>query len=320
MKAPLVSVVCQSCQQEFFRQRYSKATYCSHRCVGLAISARRWTQTPEQRYWSKIEQGAPDDCWPWKGTRGKQGYGSIYWDGKCGQKAHRVGWELAFGPIPEGLGVLHTCDNPPCQNPAHFFLGTRADNNADKVKKGRGARGDKIRRTSMTKLDWNKVNEIRRLYDTGEYTQRQLARQFGVTQARIQQIVNFMVWKPDDFKGYVRPVRKPDRSGEKSPKALLTNEQARSIREQYQAGKSYEDLASEFGVSPQIIGGIVRGRYYPDPAYPPLPLRQQVHLTDEQAETIRKRYAAGGVTHRALAREYGVCHGTIGSIIRKGDP
>jgi hypothetical protein len=64
------------------------------------------------------------------------GYGSIYADGRL-QKAHRVVWQVEHGPIPDGLHVLHQCDNPPCCNPAHLFLGTHADNMADKIAKGR---------------------------------------------------------------------------------------------------------------------------------------------------------------------------------------
>jgi len=72
----------------------------------------------------------------WSGSRGRDGYGSIH-VGPQTILTHRLAWELAHGPIPDGLCVLHHCDNPPCCNPAHLWLGTPADNAADRDAKGR---------------------------------------------------------------------------------------------------------------------------------------------------------------------------------------
>jgi hypothetical protein len=83
--------------------------------------------------------GGPAACWPWTGSCTRHGYGKL----SATEVAHRVAWELTNGPIPSGLCVLHRCDNPPCCNPAHLFLGTRSDNVADMVAKGRAAVGDK---------------------------------------------------------------------------------------------------------------------------------------------------------------------------------
>lgn len=94
----------------------------------------------EPRLWAKIDASSgASSCWPWTATRMKTGYGMISVAGK-GRKATRVVWEVVFGPIPEGFHVLHRCDNPPCCNPAHLFLGTHVDNMADKRAKGRQAR------------------------------------------------------------------------------------------------------------------------------------------------------------------------------------
>jgi hypothetical protein len=89
------------------------------------------------RFWSKVDRsGGPDACWPWMAYRNRDGYGSFRVDDHT-ESAHRVAWVEENGPVPEGMDVLHHCDNPPCCNPRHLFLGTAADNARDSVAKGR---------------------------------------------------------------------------------------------------------------------------------------------------------------------------------------
>jgi hypothetical protein len=78
----------------------------------------------------------PSGCLEWIGCRLPKGYGQIRVSGKTAM-THRQAWELAHGPIPDGLNVLHHCDNPPCCDVLHLFLGTQAENNADRALKGR---------------------------------------------------------------------------------------------------------------------------------------------------------------------------------------
>lgn len=89
------------------------------------------------RFWAKVDKRGPDECWPWLGaTNGNMGHGQL----TVAQRrhyAHRAAWELAHGPIPPGFFVCHHCDNPPCCNSAHLFLGTARDNAQDMVAKGR---------------------------------------------------------------------------------------------------------------------------------------------------------------------------------------
>jgi HNH endonuclease len=79
----------------------------------------------------------PGECWGWRGATFRFGYGKVkLWDGTR-TTAHRVSYQIHYGPIPDGMFVCHHCDNPPCTNPEHLFLGTGADNNRDMAKKGR---------------------------------------------------------------------------------------------------------------------------------------------------------------------------------------
>lgn len=93
-------------------------------------------RTLEHRFWSKVDKRGPDECWLWMGARNPQGPG--YFEGhEYGTAAHRVAYQLVKGPIPQGMVVRHKCDMPPCVNPAHLEIGTRADNVQDRVSRGR---------------------------------------------------------------------------------------------------------------------------------------------------------------------------------------
>jgi hypothetical protein len=88
------------------------------------------------RFTPKIDVRGPNDCWPWTAGCFASGYGAF----KVGNqvvRSHRFGWTAWYGPIPPGKQVLHECDNPPCHNPSHWFLGTHATNMADRWAKGR---------------------------------------------------------------------------------------------------------------------------------------------------------------------------------------
>lgn len=97
--------------------------------------------TVEQRFWAKVAKRDGDGCWEWTANRNNRGYGLFAVSRGQTRSAHRVSYEMANGPIPDGLYVCHSCDNPPCVRPSHLWLGTNSQNMLDAVKKGRHAGG-----------------------------------------------------------------------------------------------------------------------------------------------------------------------------------
>jgi hypothetical protein len=108
-----------------------------------------------------------------------------------GISAHRASWVIHFGDIPEGMYVCHRCDNPPCVNPAHLFLGSPLDNQTDRIAKGRGAAGEQ---NPAHKLCRSQVNEIRELHRMG-LRGNKLAERYSVSTDTISSIVNYHTWK-----------------------------------------------------------------------------------------------------------------------------
>lgn len=148
----------------------------------------------EERFADKVDRRGPDECWEWQGSRYPNGYGQ-FGAGGTHTGAHRASWELAHGPIPEGLFVLHHCDNPPCVNPAHLFLGTQTDNLRDAARKGRLTGGGPLgERHGRAKLTEAAVLEIRRRYREAGETQAELGSAFGVVQTNVGRIVRGETW------------------------------------------------------------------------------------------------------------------------------
>jgi DNA-binding XRE family transcriptional regulator len=146
------------------------------------------------QFWRYVAIGGDDECWPWAGSLRSNGYGQLRHLGR-NLKAHRVSWEIHHGAIPPGLSVLHRCDNPPCVNPAHLFLGTNADNLQDAARKGR-CRGKVTRGADnpSAKLFPELVAEIRASYASGNWTQRELAGLVGVHHSTIGDIIRGETW------------------------------------------------------------------------------------------------------------------------------
>lgn len=169
-----------ACGKSFVvRRRNSPLRHCSLGC----------------RFWSKVDKGGGlNACWPWLAGTDGEGYGCFQKlePRKLRTQAHRVAWELVHG-APGAMHVLHRCDNPPCCNPEHLFLGTNLDNAADRHAKGRDAAPIHARMRKSTKLNVELVAEIRAL--DGAMTQEQIGDRFGVKQTTVSQVLRRETWR-----------------------------------------------------------------------------------------------------------------------------
>ena len=148
------------------------------------------TQDVAKRFWSYVDIKGEDECWDWIGAINQKGYGAF----SIGRKniiAHRMAWELTYGPIPDGVFALHHCDRPRCCNVRHLWLGSNQDNVDDKVRKNRQCSGEK---NGLAKLTNGQVLEIRRLAKEGHF-QNYLAKLFNISDAVVSKIVRRETWK-----------------------------------------------------------------------------------------------------------------------------
>lgn len=192
-------VTCAQCGATFRAPRSQRRKFCSRACSGNARF-----RPIEQRFWPKVDKNGPapthrpelGPCWLWTGYHyGRDGYGRVPAErGRASGGhvlAHRLSWELVNGPIPDGLWVLHHCDNPPCVNPTHLFLGTDADNSRDMAAKGRAMWGERSR---VAKLTAAKVLAIRLRASEGA-SRTQLMHEFGVARGTIRCVVLGLTWQ-----------------------------------------------------------------------------------------------------------------------------
>lgn len=191
---------CSTCGELYkaspFHLRQPSRNFCSRNCADIG----RRVLMP-LRFWRYVNKTTT--CWLWVGAFGRGGYGKFTDDSKRTRGAHRIAWELTNGLIPTGLFVCHNCDNPQCVRPAHLFLGTAADNMRDKVEKGRQAKGPNVGPKNPTKgeahhkskLNAEKVREIRRLYSEGLLSEDAIAVQYGVHQTTINCILRWKTWR-----------------------------------------------------------------------------------------------------------------------------
>lgn len=142
----------------------------------------------KERFMSKVDTSG--ECWIWTGYRDKKmGYGMFWMNGTM-RLSHRVAYEMFNAPIEGGLHVCHSCDNPACVNPSHLWLGTNADNVADKIAKRRD-RNLRGQEHPMAKLNEDIVRWIRQ----SDLSGRALAKELGVDRTTIQYIRQRKLWR-----------------------------------------------------------------------------------------------------------------------------
>lgn len=210
-----------------------------------APAARRSRFTVSERFWRKVQRGGESECWPWTGRTTSYGHGQFWISPDRGQdSAHAFALELATGQRrPDGQHCCHHCDNPICCNPAHLYYGTPRQNSADMVKRHRNRRG--VEKVNAL-LSEAQVVEMRTRYFAGE-TAGSLAREFGIRQGHLSNIVRGRMWK------YA-----PGPVGLKAaPK--VTAQQKAEIKAKRAAGAKLAAVAAEYGISQSYVGAIERG-------------------------------------------------------------
>lgn len=188
-----------------------------------------------QRFWRGVEK--TDSCWNWKGGS-TRGYGYIIVVDPIRIGAHRFSYILHKGKAPSELLICHKCDNPSCVNPDHLFLGSYAENMADKASKGRSFfKGAYLN----SKLTVDQIREIRASYAPRKITQMMLAKRFGITRENVHYILKGKSWEHLD--------------GEKIPppqdnRFKVTPRDIEEIKRLYkEGGRSHRSLAKQFGIS-----------------------------------------------------------------------
>src|SRR4030043_1563744 len=150
--------------------------------------------TAEEKFWSNINIKSDEKCWEWKTYAGTNERPNTHFNGK-NQSVSRLAYKLIYGDFDDSLYVCHHCDNPPCCNPNHLFLGTRQDNVDDREAKGRNKMPHSIGEDhGGAKLTKEQILEIRNKYIPREYSYYKLAREYGVTFGHIRNIIQRKVW------------------------------------------------------------------------------------------------------------------------------
>lgn len=175
-----ISVICERCGTPFHvkpsrLQRYN-TRFCSRACLKAS--------TPD-RFWSRVDVRGPDECWLWKGGSRVRGYGGLVFEGK-NRQSHQVAFRLTHGFYAPYL--RHSCDNPPCCNPAHLIEGTHTDNMGDAARRGRMPHSEAHKDAKLTEADVRAIRADPRGH-------RQVAKVFNVDPARVSRIRSRRIWR-----------------------------------------------------------------------------------------------------------------------------
>jgi hypothetical protein len=171
------------CNEEHCAKGYFKKHYKVFNRLGKPFSDRpTFHGTPEERFWHYTKKGAEGECWEWIGNKDKDGYGQMR-DGKRMVRPHRFSYEIHHGPIPNGLSVLHKCNNPTCVNPNHLYLGNHKQNMKDRKKAGNYYKNEKH---PMCKFSNETVLAVRK--EKGKRSD--IAKKYGISLSQVSNIRN----------------------------------------------------------------------------------------------------------------------------------
>jgi transposase-like protein len=211
------------------------------------IGAWKWKRITPQNFFDWVDQsGGLDSCWPWLSGQNGVGYGRFQRK-KQMIYAHREAYEITYGPAPDGLYVLHRCDNRICCNPRHLFIGTHLENIADMVAKGRNAKGE---RSGQAKFTDEFVAEVIAAYKPGEVTQQQVADRFGMGRRHVGNL----------YRGEARGIPVYEIVPLRRTNTRFSNETMLAAMNAFRRGEgTKKEVAARFGMSPQHLGSALRG-------------------------------------------------------------
>lgn len=218
------------------------------------------TEKDLERFWSKVDKKGDDECWGWLGTIDREGYGNLAInlpDGRnTTRKAHRIMWSIYNEEIPKSMVVMHICDNPPCCNPKHLKLGTQPENVQDCVDKNRRAPQNCDNNSSRT-LNSIQVLEIKRLYETGEYSALNLSKKFGVSPSTINYIIKGKSWKE-----ITKEIKIPENK-KNMVKSILSDEDVISIKNLLRTTNlSYKKIGKQYNITGSEVSLIARNKIW----------------------------------------------------------
>jgi hypothetical protein len=174
---PVNKIPCVICSKDSIGRKLCKTCYYKIRALNRLHEFP--LLGPNDVFMERINK--TDSCWLWTGTKNTYGYGIFLLPGEVQVRAHRHSYEIHNGPIPEGMVIMHSCDNPPCVNPDHLKIGTRLENNRDSVKKRRNAYGS---RNGQSKLSEEQISLIR----ADNRTHKLIADEFNISQSHVSRV------------------------------------------------------------------------------------------------------------------------------------
>ena len=255
------------------------------------ITESDWELNPETR------------CHEWRWAKMPSGHGKVTPKGNIKETlAHRASWVLHIGDIPEGRQINHTCDNPPCINPAHLYVGDQFDNMRDTVWRGFNH--------ATQKLTPEQAKEIRDRYEPGVISAKELGQQYEVDAGQILNIISNKSFHDPDY---------IPKNPEFNLNRKLRQEDADTIRERWQTERiSFHALSRAYQVDKSVISGIVYNETYYDSNYtaPSADERRLWKLSANDKAAIVAEFQAGA-TRKELAEKYGVGKDSINAVIRK---